>query len=534
MEPPITDSERRAARAETSPDWVRDTVFYAIDVARFRDSDGDGFGDLPGLIEKFDYLEELGVGCLWFLPFYPSARRDNGYDVTDYYGVDPRMGTLEDFQRLTTEAHARGIRVMVDLVAHHTSEKHPWFEAARADRGSRFHDYYVWSYEEPTTSPEESVFPEEERGIWSYSRHADAWYRHRFYSFQPDLRIANDAVWASILGVVDFWIAMGVDAFRIDAATHLFEDKGVEGGTARLDERMDALRSYLAERAPGVALVGEADVATSAIPPYFERGRFDSLYNFLANNTLFLSLARESAEPLGECLAGLHDEVPDGTWLNFVRNLDELDLEQLRPEDRAEVRDHFAPDDDMRIYGRGIRRGWAPMMRGEAQLRMTMSLLFAPPGAPLLAYGHEIGIGENLAAEGRKAVRIPMQWSAERHGGFTREGRSGITDAAQPRGRYGYRRRNVEAQRGDPQSLLTLTRELISLRRDHPSIGGSPWQLRAEGPLLWLAYGPLTAVHNLSRRHQRVEAVESQRRLLGDDLSAGRIPGYGLCWFMAE
>jgi maltose alpha-D-glucosyltransferase/alpha-amylase len=377
-------------QAGRSPAWVRHSVFYGIDVARFHGSGRAGsaqHGDLPGLAQKLDYLYDLGATCLWLLPFYPSERRDNGYAVTDYLGVDPRFGDLNDFRELTAQAHARGIRVMVDLVIHHTSSKHPWFQAAEADSSSRYRDYYVWSDDKPDDDESQSVFPEEEHGIWAFSERAEAYYRHKFYDFQPDLNLNNDAVWESVTGIVDFWITMGVDGFRVDAATLMFTNPWP--GEPTFEGRFDGLRAYLRGRAPHVALLGEADVAPGELRRYFDAGRFDLLYDFLANNALYLSLVRESATPLAATLERLREVTGGACLLNFVRNVDELDLEQLTDAERDEVFRTLAPELDMRIYGRGIRRGWAPMMRNREQLEMSMSLLFALPGVPLVMYGQE-------------------------------------------------------------------------------------------------------------------------------------------------
>lgn len=515
-------------------DWFERAVVYGIDVSRFRDSDGDGVGDLRGVVERLDHLQGLGVTCLWLLPFYPSDRQDNGYDVTNYLAVDPRLGHVEDFLLLTREAHARGMHVMIDLVLHHTSDRHPWFEAAAADPGSRYRDYYVWSEERPEDSPELSSFPQEEDGVWRFSETAGAYYRHQFYSFQPDLRIANDGLWEQLKGIVDFWIALGADGFRIDAATHLFEDKGIEGAQADLESRLDDLRAFVDERDPHVVLLGEANVPPEEIAPFFEAGRFDLLYNFLLNAALFLSLARGSAEPLTERFRELHALKERGAWLNFVRNTDELELSHLTEDEREEVFAVFAPDPDQRIYSRGIRRAWAPMMRSEQELRMTMSLLFALPGVPLLMAGQEIGMGEDLSIEGRSSVRLPMQWSAGPAGGFSEAGEGELVDLATPDGEHGYLRVNVADQDGRPDSLLAFVRRLAALRREHPELGTMPCELTV-GPspaVSLVRYGTLHLLHNLSAQEQPVPeyAGDAFELLLGDDAGSGVLPGHGFCW----
>lgn len=527
--------EEASVQAQSQPpterDWCHDAVFYGIDVAKFFDTDRDGRGDLPGVTAKMDYLHDLGVSCLWLLPFFPSTRRDNGYDITDYLGVDERFGTLDDFRDVTRAAHERGIKVMLDLVVHHTSAKHPWFQAAISDQGSRFADYYIWSKAKPADTEYDNVFPEEETGIWTYSAHVDSYYRHKFYSFQPDLNIASDAVWDEIKGIIDFWVSLGVDAFRVDAAPHLFADVGVPGKNANRDERLDDLRAYLADRAPHVALVGETDLPGPQIEPFLHARRFDLLYNFLGNNALFLGIVRESARPLAEQFRALGELRGDG-WLNFVRNLDELDLEQLTDSERSEVFDALAPDDDMRIYGRGIRRAWAPMMRNDDQLRMTMSLLFALPGTPLLMFGQELGMGDDLSIPGRSTVRLPMQWSSEPFGGFTLNGDTEVAERAHADGRFGYKRVNADDQRGDASSLWQLTRSLATLRTAHPQVRNRGPQLfdAENAALLVLEDEQVTTVHNLSRHPQKLPDVDTSHPLLGSGVSKGRLPGYGFVW----
>jgi maltose alpha-D-glucosyltransferase/alpha-amylase len=520
--------------AEDSPEWVKDVVFYGIDIARFFDANGDGFGDLKGVTEKLDYLHELGVTCLWLLPFFPSERGDNGYDITDFIGVDARFGRLDDFRTLAEGAHERGIRIMTDLVVHHTSSDHPWFQAAESDRRSRYVDYYIWSDDEPDDDASQSVFPQEEDGIWDYSHRAGRYYRHKFYRFQPDLRLNNDEVWDDVKRVMDFWIAVGVDGFRVDAATLMFADTHRDDPS--FEDRFDDLRRYIQGRSPSIALLGEADVRVPDLGRYFENGRFNLLYDFIANNALYLSLARQVATPIAGAIGRLEATLTQGALLNFVRNFDELDLDQLTDDERNEVFDALAPTEDMRIYGRGIRRGWAPMMRNDDELRMTMSLLFALPGVPLLMAGHEIGMGDDLTFGGRDAVRLLMQWTPDAAGGFTTNAKAGLGHAAQPDGDRGYRRLNVQDQRTDPRSLWSLTRRLIALRAEHDAIGKPPWHfIDAPGEaLLILRYDDVLALHNFSPDPQRLPDLPDSQPLLGADVTHGEIPGYGFAWLRSR
>ena len=473
-------TEQGPGDSPDSPDWIHRAVIYGVDVLRFQDSDGDGNGDLKGLVDRLDHIERLGADCIWLLPFYPSERRDNGYDVTNHLGVDPRIGELDDFRLLAERAHERGIRLLLDLVLHHTSNRHPWFQAGESDPRSRFRDYYIWSETEPPDSADQSAFPHEPHadGIWTYSKRARAYYRHKFYDFEPDLRIASDALWEEVKGILDFWIALGADGFRIDAAGELFADIGLPGDQADAAQRLDDLRGYLQQRAPSVALLGEVDLAPEQLPTYFEHGRIDPLLAVRPNNALMLSLATEDARPLSTAVAAHDEAVRHGAWRQFLRNLDELNLSHLSDEERREVFGVFAPEEDQRIYGRGIRRGWAPMMAHERRQRMTVSLLFALPGAPLLVAGQEIGTGDDLALEGRASVRLPMQWSAEPGGGFS-SSRSGEAAHLVTSGPYGIGAVNVADQERDPASLLHLVRALIRLWREHDEIA-SPHPDRLE------------------------------------------------------
>jgi maltose alpha-D-glucosyltransferase/alpha-amylase len=544
---PVTEREgsggrREQPRAEQgpgdheSPDWIHRAILYGVDVLRFADSDGDGNGDLRGLVGRLDHLADLGVDCIWLLPFFPSERRDNGYDVTNQLGVDPRIGTLDDFRLLAEEAHARGIRLLVDLVLHHTSNRHPWFQAAESDARSRFRGYYLWSEQEPPDGESQSAFPREERdGVWSWSQRARAYYRHKFYDFEPDLRIASDAVWEELKGIVDFWVALGADAFRLDAAGLLFADPGLPDATPDLDQRLDDLRGYLRERAPGIALLGEVDVPPAELPPYIERGRLDQLLAFLPNNALYLALATERAEPLLAAVAAHQETVERGSWRQFLRNLDELNLSHLTDEERATVFAVFAEREEERIYGRGIRRGWAPMMGSVERQRMTMSLLFALPGAPLLVAGQEIGMGDDLRQPGRATVRLPMQWTGEDGAGFSTS-TEGVAATLLTDGPYGHRRVNVAAQRDDDASLLALVKALIRLWREHPAIASPRTEaVPADPAVAAFRYGDVVAAHNLAASPRPLpDAAIGGEPLLGQAADDGRtLPGHGFLWVRA-
>jgi maltose alpha-D-glucosyltransferase/alpha-amylase len=455
--------------------WYENAVVYALDVETFADGDGDGIGDFEGLIDRLDYLSRLGVTCVWLLPFYPTPNRDNGYDVMDYYGVDPRLGTLGDFVEFVYGAKERGIRVIVDLVVNHTSDQHPWFQKARRNPGSEFRDYYVWS-EDPPEMPEHKgpVFPGEEDSVWSYDEEAEAYYYHRFYHFQPDLNLANPAVREEIRKVMGFWLELGVSGFRVDAATLMIQRKGTpEDHEGEAHEMLKEMRRFVNTRRGDAVLLAEADDEPSELVTYFGDGdEMNLLMNFVLDAHLLLALAERRAAPIEDALDQLPDVPADGQWANFLRNYDELNVGRLPPDDRRAVYDAFAPDSDMRIYERGIRRRLAPMLEGDRdRLELAFSLLFSMPGTPLVLYGDEIGMGDDLSLPGRNAVRTPMQWSPGRNAGFSPADSADLVRSVVSGGEFGYERVNVAAQHDDPSSLLSWMERLVGTRRETPEFG---------------------------------------------------------------
>ena len=472
-----------------TPNWYQNAVVYAVDVEAFQDGDGDGIGDFEGLISRLDYLNHLGVDCLWLLPFYPSPNRDNGYDVMDYYGVDPRHGTLGDFVEFLREAEERGIRVLVDLVANHTSDQHPWFKAARSDPDSEYRDYYVWSTDPPDPDSERgSVFPGEAEGgrVWTYDTEAGAYYYHRFYSFQPDLNLQNPAVREAIEKVMGFWLRLGVSGFRIDAATLMIEEKRPGNGQPEdPHELLRQLRAHAKSHDGDVVLLAEADDAPGKLGDYFAGdesghgrqrdaggGGVDLLLNFYLDAHLFLALAAERGEPVERALSTLPPAPPGGGWANFLRNYDELNLGRLPAAEREQTFERLAPEAHMRIYGRGIRRRLAPMLDGDRRrVELALSLLFSMPGTPLLVYGDEIGMGEDLSLPGRASVRTPMQWSGGRNAGFSTAPPGKLVRPVVSEGPFAYDRVNVADGWADPDSLLNFVEHLIGTRHETPEIG---------------------------------------------------------------
>jgi maltose alpha-D-glucosyltransferase/alpha-amylase len=530
--------------------WFKNAVMYAVEVDTFQDSNGDGIGDFRGLIERLDYLEGLGVNCLWLLPFYPSPRRDNGYDVTNYYGIDPRYGTLDDFRDLILEAKERGIRVMIDLVVHHTSDRHPWFEAARSDRNSMYRDYYIWSDRVPAVPTERSFFPEVESGVWRYDNISKSYYRHGFYHFQPDLNFANPRVREEVFNIVDFWLSLGVSCFRIDAAMHIMGRKGLPA--TEVDDPgafWKKLREYMDRRLPGAVLLAEADVDIPDIKNYVLDGQgVHMILNFWTNQTMVYALASSDSQPLMSTLGELPVMPKEAQYVNFLRNLDELNLERLTDDEQKAVYQAFGYNKHMQIYARGIRRRLAPMLRHADRLRMAFSLLFAMPGTPLIVYGDELGFGDNLALDERNSVRTPMQWSSGRNGGFSSAESSEIIERTITSPHYHYTDVNVTDQAEDPDSLLNFIKRLIKLRLSHPIIGVERFKPIPVGEPHIVAFtykdgeGKLFTFHNLSSSECAVK-LNNPRALAGfkeiwQDHAYDRpkngnlaLAGYGWRWF---
>ncbi len=493
--------------------WYKEAVIYCLEVESFQDSDGDGYGDLTGLISRLDYLSRLGVTCLWLNPVHPTPHRDDGYDVSNYYEIDPRLGTLGDFAELAQQARQRGIRLLMDLVVNHTSDQHPWFQSACSDRNSPYRDWYVWSDTEPADRRQGIVFPGEQTETWSFDEQSQSWYFHRFYDFQPDLNWSNPAVRKEIQKVMGFWLQLGASGFRVDAAPFVLEqvEAGVDPGPMDFSI-LDNWRQDVQWQSGDAVLLCEANVGPDDLVKYCA-GRPDGpndrahmLFSFLLNTRLWLGLARCDAEPLIQALQDQARLPAMAQWATFLRNHDELDLSKLTDDQRKDVFKVFAPREDMRLYGRGIRRRLAPMFHGERrQIELAYSLQFTMPGTPVIRYGEEIGMGENLALPGRGAIRTPMQWDDGPAGGFTTATDQGMAPLAATTGRYGSRRLNVRAQQRDPESLLRWFQQLIMTLRECPEVGtGECTVLDLPLPRSVLAHrfdapeGSMLMLHNLA------------------------------------
>jgi trehalose synthase len=493
--------------ARTSDLWWKNAIVYCLDVETFLDTSGDGRGDVEGLIERIDYLAGIGVSCLWLMPFFPSPNRDDGYDITDYYNVDPALGSLGDLVVLIRTAKDRGLRVIIDLVVNHTSDKHPWFTSARRSRTSPHRDWYVWRDEPPEQPLAEVVFPDAEDSIWTFDERTEQWYLHHFYSHQPDLNIANPAVRTEIAKIAGFWLELGVDGFRVDAVPYLIETGGIVGDVD-LDPHgfLKDLRSFLSRRRGDSILLGEVNLPAEPLRAFFgdeEGDELDLLFSFPVMQAMYLALARGDARPLAEALSAQPDIPEESQWAIFIRNHDELTLDQLDEDERAEVFAAFGPEPDMQLFGRGLRRRLPPMLDGDQQrIRLVYSLLFSLPGTPVLFYGEEIGMGENLDIDGRLSVRTPMQWTDGPSAGFSTASRRRLRRPL-PEGRFGPLAVNVSDQRRDPASLLSWMERVIRRRRETPELGwGAATVVRTNEPAV-LAHrcdwegSSVLAVHNL-------------------------------------
>jgi trehalose synthase len=476
---------------QTSDLWWKNAVVYCLDVETYADGNGDGCGDFRGLIQQIDHLHRLGVTCIWLMPFYPSPDKDDGYDITDFYGVDPRLGTLGDVVELVRTAHDRGMRVIADLVVNHTSDEHPWFADARSSRDSPKRDWYIWSDEEPADAAEGVVFPDQETSIWELDEKTDQYYLHQFYKFQPDLNVANPDVRDEIARIMGFWTQLGLSGFRVDAVNFLIETKRQQDTIALPDphDYLADLAAFLRRRSGEAVLLGEVNLPYPDLMQFFGArdggGSTDELtmcFDFIGMQAMYLSLARGEAEPLVAALKQRPEPPEDGHWATFVRNHDELTLDKLPEAQRQEVFDAFGPEPEMQLYGRGIRRRLPTMLNGDQRrIRLVYSLLFALPGTPVLFYGEEIGLGDNLKAEGRLAVRVPMQWTPEPGGGFSTADPSTFPEPM-AEGDFGPAQVNARDQARDPDSLLSFFRHLVDRYRDCPELAWGTSSVLDPGP----------------------------------------------------
>jgi maltose alpha-D-glucosyltransferase/alpha-amylase len=490
--------------------WYKNTIIYSLDLETFMDANGDGVGDFEGLMRRLDYLQGLGVQTLWLAPFQPSPNRDNGYDISDFYGVDPRHGSSGDFVEFMREAEKRGLRVIIDLVVNHVSDLHRWFQEARDDEDSLYRDWFVWSQERPPDWNTGMVFPGVQKATWTRDEQAGLYYYHRFYDFQPDLNIDNPDVRIEIRRIMGYWLQLGVAGFRVDAVPFIIESKR-PGEEARLKfEYLAEMRRFLQLRRGDAILLGEANVLPNEVRKYFgeHQDGIQLMFNFYVNQHLFYALASEDVGPLAKALRDTNDLPPGAQWAQFLRNHDELDLGRLTEKQRQQVFERFGPQKEMQLYDRGIRRRLASMIGDPEKLRMAYSVMLSLPGTPVLRYGDEIGMGEDLSLNERDAVRTPMQWSNEANAGFSSAAK--LVHPVIDRGPYSYEQVNVEAQRRDPDSLLNWTAEMLRLRKECPEIGWGDATILDSGAAgvlavlyQWKGNG-LVCIHNFSHEPREV------------------------------
>jgi maltose alpha-D-glucosyltransferase/alpha-amylase len=534
--------------------WYKNAVIYCLSVATYMDANGDGIGDFQGLMRRLDYLQGMGVTAIWLMPFQPSPGKDGGYDVADYYGVDPRYGTLGDFVEFTHGCKQRGVRVLIDLVVNHTSDEHPWFQEARRDPQSKYRDWYVWSKKKPKNASSGIVFPGVQKSTWDYDEAARAFYFHRFYDFQPDLNTSNPEVQAEILKIMGFWLQLGVSGFRMDAVPFVISQKGAN--IAKPEEQYDMLRSFsqfLTWREGEAIILAEANVLPGTDMKYFGTAgeRLQMMFNFEVNQHLFYALASSDSRPLVKAMRGTKSRPSTAQWGQFLRNHDELDLGRLEDKQREIVFAAFGPDPEMQLYQRGIRRRLAPMLQGDRRrLELAYSLMMTLPGTPVVRYGDEIGMGDNLKLPERNCARTPMQWSTEPNAGFTKSDKPVLPVISD--GPYSFQHVNVADQRRDPNSLLNWMERIIRMRKEVPEIGWGEFSFIATGTpkVLAMQYewrnNSVLCVHNLSGEPREVRLsvdADEEKCVLANLLSgdhsepdaSGRhrmlLEPYGYRWF---
>ncbi|MGW5717732.1 maltose alpha-D-glucosyltransferase [Amycolatopsis sp. NPDC003865] len=553
---------RSAQQAPSNPEWFKGAVFYEVLVRAFADSNGDGTGDLRGLAGRLDYLAWLGIDCLWLPPFYASPLRDGGYDISDFRAVLPEFGSVEDFVFLLNEAHRRGIRVITDLVLNHTSDAHPWFQQSRSEPDGPYGDYYVWSDDDSRYADARIIFVDTETSNWTYDPVRGQFYWHRFFSHQPDLNYENVDVQNAMIDVLRFWLDLGIDGFRLDAVPYLFEQEGTNcENLPRTHEFLKRCRKVVDDEYPGRILLAEANQWPSDVVEYFGDPAVGGdechmAFHFPLMPRIFMAVRRESRFPISEILDQT-PEIPGGTqWGIFLRNHDELTLEMVTDEERDYMYAEYAKDPRMKA-NIGIRRRLAPLLDNDRnQQELFTAMLLSLPGSPVLYYGDEIGMGDNIWLGDRDAVRTPMQWTPDRNAGFSScdPGRIYLPVIMDPV--YGYQGLNVEAQSNNDASLLNWTRRMIEVRKQHHAFAeGEFVDLGGSNPSV-LAYkrqwrrpdggeDVVLCVNNLSRFPQPVELdLSAHRGCTPVELTGGvrfpsigelsyllTLPGHGFYWF---
>ena len=542
------------------PLWYKDAVIYQLHVKSFFDANNDGVGDFRGLMQKLDYIAELGVTAIWLLPFYPSPRRDDGYDIADYRGVHPEYGTLSDARRFINAAHERGLRVITELVVNHTSDQHPWFQRARhAKPGTNARDFYVWSDNNQKYAGTRIIFIDTEKSNWTWDEVAQAYFWHRFYSHQPDLNFDNPRVLQEVLSVMRFWLDIGVDGLRLDAVPYLVEREGTNNeNLPETHAILKRIRAELDAHAPGRMLLAEANQWPEDAQVYFGDGdECHMSFHFPLMPRMYMAIAREDRFPITDIMRQTPGIPPNCQWAIFLRNHDELTLEMVTDSERDYLWQTYAADRRARL-NLGIRRRLAPLLeRDRRRIELMNGLLLSMPGTPVIYYGDEIGMGDNIHLGDRDGVRTPMQWSPDRNGGFSRANPASLVLPPIMDPQYGYEAVNVEAQASDPHSMLNWTRRMLAVRKRHQAFGRGTQRFLYPGNRKVLAFlreyknnegaeETILCVSNLSRTAQAVELdLSTFNGRVPVDIVGGSVfppvgqltylltlPPYGFYWFM--
>ncbi|CAN5128401.1 alpha-amylase family protein [soil metagenome] len=534
--------------------WYKNGLVYSVDVEVFKDSDGDGFGDFNGITQQLDYLKTLGVSTIWLAPFQPTPNKDDGYDVADFYGIDSNLGTTQDFDNFIRQANQKGIRVMMDLVTNHTSDQHSWFKQARQNKNSPYRSWYVWSKDRPKKWDKGMVFPGVQKAVWTFDKQAGEYYYHRFYDFQPDLNMQNPAVQREMRKIVRYWLDKGIAGFRVDAVPFLIEVANADFDPDKPQHQFDIitqLHQYIQWHKRDAILLGEANVDPKEQEPFFgkEGQNMQTMFNFFANQHLFYALATSETKLLRKALDDTKNIPPTAQWAHFLRNHDEIDLGRLSDTERDKVYAKFGPDTTMQLYNRGIRRRLAPMLGDPRLVELSYSVLFSLPGMPVIRYGEEIGMGDDLKLQERMSIRTPMQWSNGVNAGF-----SNGTKLVRPvidQGPYSYAKVNVAAQRSDSASLLNKVARFARIRKQCPEIGWGNWELLDTGSehVLAIRYDwqgrSLIMINNFSPEPQQcqlttslkprsmwVNLFDNSQTQVGDTGAYSvKLAGYGYSWY---
>lgn len=457
----------------SNPLWYKDAVFYELYVRAFKDSDGDGHGDLRGVLSKLDYLQQLGVDCIWLLPIYPSPLFDDGYDVADYQGIHPDFGTLEDFKALVEGVHQRGMKIIVDIVVNHTSDQHPWFVEARSSKTSPRRDWYVWSDTDQRYAGTRVIFTDTETSNWAFDPISGEYYWHRFYSQQPDLNYDNPEVQQVMPDIMDYWLELGIDGFRMDAVPYLFERENTNcENLSETHEYIKRIRAHMDAKWPGRILLAEANQWPHDVIEYFGNDdEFHMAFHFPIMPRLFMALKQCARTSIVDIMNRTPPLPPLAQWCIFLRNHDELTLEMVTEDERQFMWEQYAPDLDMRL-NLGIRRRLTPLLDDDARrVRLLNAMLFSLPGSPIIYYGDEIGMGDDYKRHDRNGVRTPMQWDSSPNAGFSDGSPEKLYEPVIAEGEYGYERVNVARQQADPNSLWYAIRHMLIMRKQYRAFG---------------------------------------------------------------